>query len=28
VLKAENERFFRDWMETGAALDVTDISGN
>jgi len=28
VLKQENERFFREWMESGAGLDVSDISGN
>lgn len=28
VLRQENERFFREWMESGAGLDVSDISGN
>lgn len=28
VLRQENERFFRDWMETASSLDVVEISGN
>jgi len=28
VLKQENERFFAEWMESGAGLDVSYISGN
>jgi phosphoribosylformylglycinamidine synthase len=27
-LKAANESFFRDWMESGSALDASDLSGN